>query len=259
MRPCSLIIWKPPRMPSACGVFGVYIMKFNPKIDLSQLRNVKGTDYSQPSSTRTIPLVKDDGRIIFVSKPLKNGNTKLGKDVLVFDTLAILTCPNCSDCRKKCYAKNQQTRYPAVYNSRLINTLLIKEKTLFAYVLQQLERTTKRIVRIHSSGDFFSQYEVDAWADIAKKFPNIRFYGYTKTRHIFDFSSIDKLENINIVDSLLEDGSINFGNPEYIAEKRRKYPKISICPVTQKVKGAECMRNCFECLTCKRVLFEEHK
>ena len=36
------------------------------------------------------------------------------------------------------------------------------------------------VVRIHVSGDFFSQSYFDAWLEVARQRPNTRFYAYTK-------------------------------------------------------------------------------
>lgn len=240
-------------------------MKHQVKLSVSMLRPVllpsgKHVNYNVSTPTRK-HAVSIDGQTFYVSNPLKNGNGKLGKNVLVFDLLAVHTCPVCRDCQKACYARMGQVRYPAVFNSRFFNTWLAVYgfDILYRLICEQLKRTKKRVVRIHSSGEFFAQWYVDFWACIAFRFPNIKFYGYTKTRGIFDFSGIDDLPNVNIVDSILEDGSINFGNKAYVAEKQRKYPTIPICPVTEKVQGAECMETCHKCLTCKRMLFIEHK
>lgn len=210
--------------------------------------------YLSPSSTRKIYW-----KGFYLSKPLTNGNSKLGKDVLSFDLLAIRTCPNCKDCRKPCFAAKMERFRPVVHDKHCLNTALAVHDlpTLVDMIVDQLKRTKKRIVRIHSSGDFFRQDYVDAWVFIARMFPNINFYGYTKTRKIFDFRGADLLHNLNIVDSLLPDGSINFGNDEYLASKKETFPTIPICPVTLG-KDTECMRGCTKCLGCRYVMFKQH-
>lgn len=42
-------------------------------------------------------------------------------------------------------------------------------------------RAYKQVVRVHVSGDFFSQAYFDAWLAVARTRPDILFYGYTKS------------------------------------------------------------------------------
>ena len=239
---------------------GVYVFNarpraFSPKVSLDMLKPVKGTDYTKISDSRGYPW-----KGFYLSAPLTNGNTKLGKGVLSFDLLAVRTCPNCADCREKCYARKNENLRPQVFNKHLFNTLMALDDlyALRELIKSQLHYSCKHIVRIHSSGDFFSQAYLNMWVHIAKWFPNIRFYGYTKTRGIFDFSEADKTHNLNIVDSYLSDGSINFGDDDFLREKCAKFPNLFVCPVTLKTQGAVCMRTCCACLHEKTVAFKEH-
>lgn len=56
------------------------------------------------------------------------------------------------------------------------------------------------MVRIHDSGDFFSQDYLDAWKAIAAAFPSVIFYAYTKSLHL-DIET-DKPLNLRITQSL---------------------------------------------------------
>lgn len=223
---------------------------FTPKLPSPK----NGTKYLNPSSTRKI-----HWKGYWLSNPLTNGNSKLGKDVLCFDLLAVRTCPNCKDCRKSCYAAKMERFRPVVHDKHVFNTMLAVRDMdfLFALIIEQLHQTKKKIVRIHSSGDFFSQEYLELWCQIASLFPKISFYGYTKTRGIFNFWWADSLPNLNIVDSLLPDGSINFGKDDYLNAKHDKYPTIPICPVMLG-KDTECMRGCTKCLGCRYVMFKQH-
>jgi hypothetical protein len=55
-----------------------------------------------------------------------------------------------------------------------------------------------RILRIHDSGDFFSQAYLDAWNLVCTRFPEIAFYAYTKE---FDLNFEEKPRNFSIVQS----------------------------------------------------------
>lgn len=233
-------------------------MKFNPKVSLDTLRTVHNVDYFKRSPTRD-HLVLVDGRPLYLADVLTNNNSKLGKNILCFDLLAVVTCPNCKDCRIGCYALKAQRQYPATYNKRLINTILAVRhlSVLEQLIVQQLRLTKKKIVRIHSSGDFFNQQYLDMWVRIARQFPRIKFYGYTKTYGIFDFYECDRLENMNIVNSVLPDGSVNFGSADYVAQKLVQFPQARTCKLTFG-SNDECMKTCFKCLYNRYILFKEH-
>jgi len=49
-----------------------------------------------------------------------------------------------------------------------------------AQKLQSVIRKTTRVIRIHSSGDFFSPFYFAAWCKVASDNPNIVFFAYTK-------------------------------------------------------------------------------
>ena len=142
-------------------------------------------------------------------------NKKL-KKTLIFDINAGITCPNANECKSyvvmnangktslidgddnifRCYAASQENQYPNVYKARKYNLDLIK-KTLNAkngfYKTYELinasiqKHITKNInkVRIHSSGDFFNSEYLRAWFAVARLNPQLKFYCYSKSLHLF--------------------------------------------------------------------------
>jgi len=115
------------------------------------------------------------------------------------------TCPGANACRGVCYAKQGRYAMPNVRNARLhnFNLFLNDGPDVFAEkAIADLERLTKRynVVRLHDSGDFFSQAYLDAWKFIARFFPSVIFYAYTKSLHL-DIAT-DKPDNLRIVQSL---------------------------------------------------------
>jgi hypothetical protein len=53
-----------------------------------------------------------------------------------------------------------------------------------------------RVIRIHSSGDFFSKKYFDAWVTVASNHPEIVFFGYTK---VLAYVTASKPENFLLV------------------------------------------------------------
>lgn len=185
---------------------------------------------ARPSSTRRHEM-SYAGERVYISNPLTVGNSKLSKNCLIFDTLAVYTCGNCSQCAARCYAVKAQRQYAGTWDKRACHTYLAAHDLprLRALLIGQLAGTDKPYCRIHSSGEFFSQAYVDMWADIVRMFPAVRFYFYTKMAGLLDFSALICAPNCNMVRSVLPDGSVNFGSYEYVHEKAARFG-IPVCP-----------------------------
>lgn len=197
---------------------------------------------------------------IYVSDVLSSGNSKLDSSMLIFDMLAIATCKNNSKCASSCYAMKAQRQYPGTYNKRAIHTWLARHdrKALWTLITKQLLTTDKKVVRIHSSGDFETQAYINMWTAIVKEFPKISFYAYTKVDKMFDFSKINSLKNFNMVESVLPDGSVNFGSLEYIRDRIRKFGGY-LCPYgIPGAKDMKCGVDCKLCINNNRVYFKAH-
>jgi hypothetical protein len=147
------------------------------------------------------------------------GNAKLSSDIITFSLPAGWTCPGASLCQSfadrqtgkikdgkktefRCFAASQEAR-PNVRAARWHNfDQLKKYKTavhMAALILESLDETAK-FVRIHVSGDYFSQAYADAWVSVAKFRPSTVFYSYTKSIHFFDVDNLP--ENFRLTASL---------------------------------------------------------
>ena len=145
------------------------------------------------------------------------GNAKLGKR-LIFSLPAGYTCPNAGHCKTfadrvtgkildlpqsshatgqeyRCFAAMAEAR-PNVRDARWHNWNTIKEviygdgvqdpqgalEDTIAYGIWQHNkgRTQYDLCRIHESGDFWSELYFNAWLEVARQHPQIKFYAYTK-------------------------------------------------------------------------------
>jgi hypothetical protein len=106
-----------------------------------------------------------------------------------FSLPAIKTCPNAGKCKTGCYATQGNYRFPSVQSSYQKNWDLTRDTKLFTATLsgelEKLDLKAKKAgkylaVRIHTSGDFYSRDYYNAWVDLSFRFPNIKFYAYTK-------------------------------------------------------------------------------
>lgn len=74
----------------------------------------------------------------------------------------------------RCYAAAAE-RFPGVRNSRWSNFELARQGKIPPLPKQA------RHVRIHMSGDFFSQMYFDAWLQYCRDYPQVEFWAYTKS------------------------------------------------------------------------------
>lgn len=107
------------------------------------------------------------------------------------DFVVVDTCPGAGACKVYCYAKKGgyvQWKASSLSQTRQLNFLLNDpsgykaklESELSAAVSKFDKKGTKVVVRWHDAGDFFSPDYLDLAYGVAKDFPNIEFYAYTK-------------------------------------------------------------------------------
>lgn len=187
-------------------------------------------------------------------KLLKYENSKL-KNQFIFNLPVSKSI--CGRVCKGCYALKPQLRFPTtVLPSREAKYEASTKDSFTTEIVQELTKTRRkaRIVRIHESGEFYSQDYIQKWEQIAKALPQFTFYAFTKRLKDFDFSAIKKLDNVVIIDSL-QFGVLNYAKIETIAPLAKK-TGARICPATG------CGTTCNYCMTKeaqnKGVLFERH-
>lgn len=101
------------------------------------------------------------------------------------------TCPGAGACKVYCYAKKGgyvQWKASSMSQTRQLNFLLNDpqgyknklENELRSAEAKFGKKGTKVVVRWHDAGDFFSPEYLDLAYSVAKDFPNVDFYAYTK-------------------------------------------------------------------------------
>lgn len=81
----------------------------------------------------------------------------------------------------------------SMYSNRVYNMFALLNKSVPEWV---------RVVRVHSSGDFFTPAYVQAWIDLAKSRPRQIFFGYTKTLYAWNAIRVADLPNFRMTWSL---------------------------------------------------------
>lgn len=116
------------------------------------------------------------------------------------------TCPGASEwCRSNCYNLDmRQEIYPIQRWQQNWWWSLNDPATLETRIFQQLsEYSKKRIgVRLHSCGDFYSTDYIAMWYKICTMFPDIQFWGYTRSWAVDSLlnslSHLASLNNVNL-------------------------------------------------------------
>lgn len=181
------------------------------------------------------------------------GNMKLDDSIGIFNLPAIKTCPNCKTCAKTCYARKAEIGHHGhiVLPCREKNLQASKLDSFVEDMVETITKSKVKVFRIHESGDFYSQEYADKWSEIAKRLPGVQFYTYTKSPYR------PNAANINIVESILPDGSLNYGKLDEVVEKASKFNAF-VCPCKPKDRSKLCGTKCTKCQTEQYVVFILH-
>jgi hypothetical protein len=107
------------------------------------------------------------------------------------DFIVVDTCPGAGACKVYCYAKKGgyvQWKASSMSQTRVLNFLLNDPQGFKAKLESEIQtavdkfgkKGAKVVIRWHDAGDFFSPDYVDLAYSVAKKFPQVDFYAYTK-------------------------------------------------------------------------------
>lgn len=164
------------------------------------------------------------------------------------------TCThNCAGC----YAK-KMTRYTGVYFNYYENTLLIRRNLpSFKHQMYAYFTNYKRdVFRIHDSGDFDTFGYFVAWCEIARAFPRVQFYTYTKRtdllrKYLEEGRAIPSNLTINLSfwAGVCEDMIEGFPRFEYDDGTRAEVSRLPHCPAVSK-DGKRTGVTCSQCKRC---------
>jgi hypothetical protein len=126
---------------------------------------------------------------------LTNGNSDLRRDriwtwtlpawvVTLPDGTKFNTCPSAGECAPMCYARKGTYRFGNVLKAHMRNLALVLDSLpeWETAMSKELDHAKFRgaHVRIHDSGDFFSDTYLSAWLRVIGGHPDTTFYCYTK-------------------------------------------------------------------------------
>jgi hypothetical protein len=192
---------------------------------------------------------------------LKRNNHKI-KGALIWNLPCGITCPGKTiDCDKFCYAKAAERTWSAnVQGSRFRNYVSSLKNDFVQNIIADIKKSKLKFIRIHESGDMYSQEYLNKWIRIIRACPDRRFYAYTKSYQL-DFSEAMKLRNFAIRYSIdLSTEKFIDGMPVAVTSKEK--PKGAVqCAASfnLKVMSHKCIQDCTFCTQKKgNVWFPPH-
>ena len=197
------------------------------------------------------------------------GNKKTGKEnnlgekVLIWNLPPVVTCPGAQLCLDYCY--NADTRVDVFPVEKwCINWYwaINKEEECFEKICSVLAQYTAPVVRVHSSGDFFSLEYTEMWYKIAKQSAHAKFWCYTRSWRDQSLKEaimkLSKLENFQVIASVDEGESPPTDLRYCIVGELEKSESLFNC-TEQYIDGNQCIE-CRECFadTKSNIYFVKH-
>jgi len=184
------------------------------------------------------------------------GNKKLSDSILIWN-LPAGKKGSCDRNCKGCYAIKIEKLRPSVLISRNRNFDAMKDDpTLLTQAIDMIIKKYGHLIeaiRFHESGDIFNSAYAQAIENTAKIAVDngINPYTYTKTDY--------RPDGLNIVESVMPDGRLNYGKKEEVIDMARKY-RAKVCPYGKGRAGKNivCGRECKACTKYKHVVFIQH-
>lgn len=178
----------------------------------------------QYRTPETLAAIMDHARAVGTLPALfKVGNSKLGAAgrrahlLLVVSGLAGHDCPGRTDGCGGCYAEGYRylmaasnkrgSQWAYSYLARLdVDRLERTIRSELAAHIAHMPAGSRVVVRIHEAGDFLSAEHADVWRDVAEDFPDVVFYGYSRSWTVPGIASVlsamNTLPNVIIRHSL---------------------------------------------------------
>jgi len=198
----------------------------------------------------------------------KNAKTKAlrqvfgNKRVYSLDLPAGHTCPGAKDCKSqavvnadgkckivdgpdcifRCFAASQEALYPQTWAKRQRNLKLVKGCSTPQQVCELLCNhlpDNAGIIRLHVSGDFYSKTYLRGAMMAAQRTPNIRWYAYTKSLHLFSGVPMQDPQNGVVFNNFILTASVGGKHDHLIENLGLRTAEVVFSEEEAKQKGLE--------------------
>ena len=110
-----------------------------------------------------------------------------------------VTCPFADECIKYCYARKGSLRWPNTVNAYETRFRIARSPDFESIMNAALLIKNPHFVRVHDSGDYFSEKYMDRWFSIMRANPGIKFYSYTNSILLMKQYDGEIPENFDII------------------------------------------------------------
>lgn len=196
---------------------------------------------------------------------LSPGNSKTGQtgrhytSMFVWNLPSVVTCPGATNwCLRHCYnADDRGEKFPVLDWTENWWASINDGDSLFRAISSQLSRAEKPCaVRIHSSGDFFSERYIDLWHRIISANPDVRFWAYTRSWACSNMTNslarLRRLANVQLFASV--DDATTVSPPQEWRRSYVVYSEEDAATLVNTVKGSvicpEQLGNVANCASC---------
>ena len=171
-----------------------------------------------------------------MSRLLIAGNSTMPSSVGIFNLPPLVTCKPSRWCRKYCYGLQGRFLWNPVRKSLMWRLGESLRPDFVDNLIDELECRNFEYVRIHITGDFYSQEYINKWAVVAKLFPSIIFRTNTKRYDYLKYMKKVFPENIVVREST-----------DVTRKSHGIYPQVSIQGTKGSSKFFACQNNCSDC------------
>lgn len=125
-----------------------------------------------------------------MKKSSKNGTHLYNWTIPAYKSeTGLITCPNASKCVAGCYARSGMYAMPVQHQAHENKLALSRTKGFEQVMVYTIDKLLKKhgndkiFIRVHDSGDFYSETYLQAWHDIMDAYKSeirLHFYAYSK-------------------------------------------------------------------------------
>jgi len=189
----------------------------------------------------------------------EGGNTKTGvsnsidENVLVWNLPPVACCPGASECLCYCYNADERTdKFPITKWCVNWYWTLYRPQESLILMESRIKSTSNPVIRIHSSGDFYSNEYINLWIKIIDNNPQAKFWAYTRSWRVTDLlpslEELHSLKNLQLFASADKDSLIPppRGWRYCLVGTSERHPNLLNCPEQYDSNNLSCV-NCRIC------------
>lgn len=125
------------------------------------------------------------------------------------------TCPNAGPCRDWCFARTRLYKMSKVQDAYEYRYEISKKDHFNSIISYEIQRLKANYIRVHDSGDYYSDKYMLKWFEIANEHPNVNFYSYTNMISMVKKKQIPENFDFIFSDSGTEKKLINKSNDRH--------------------------------------------